>query len=235
MILKDIFSMLSHGELRKLASGGSNASGILEADYPKVVGHINLGLADLHKRFQLKTRQLSIQQIDGIANYRLYKEHSQTNTESTSPKYIKDTVYAPFNDDNEIIKIVAVFNEKGQEYGINDENDRFSVYTPSEKTLMIPFTDPDNAVTVVCRTNHPYLSLDESKDDQPVDLSISYIEPLLLYVGSRAAASVGSQEATIMSADLAARYEQKCFDIEKYGIETTDNTTNMKARINGWV
>ena len=234
MQLKDIFSMLSHGELRKLATGGSNASGILEADYPKVIGYINLGLADLHKRFQLKTRQLVVQQTEGIAKYNIHPRHSITNTSSTAPKYIIDSPYDIYDDENEVLKIVGVYAENGKEYSINDETDKYSVFTPTDRSLVIPFADPSNAVSVVCRTNHPYISLEETDNTIDIDLSIGYIEPLLLYVGSRAAASVGKQDTTIMSQDLLARYEKMCFDIEKYGIETTDETTNLKLEMNQW-
>ena len=54
MLLSDLFEQLTYGELSQLEYSGVDDEGFTVNDYKRVIPHINLGLAELHKRFLIR-------------------------------------------------------------------------------------------------------------------------------------------------------------------------------------
>jgi len=186
MILADIFEQLSHGEFRSTALGGSQASGIMEKDYPKVIPFINLGLTELYKRFPIKSKTVLIDQLEQVSTYYLHPDYAQTNTSSTKTKYIRDSSFDPFVSADDVLKIEAVYDEKGVEYYLNDPKQVHSVFTPSSNSIQIPFNESGNTMEVKYRANHPTLTAEgESVLEQEVELPMGYMEALLNYIAGR--------------------------------------------------
>jgi hypothetical protein len=236
MKVSDLLEQLSEGELRQVALGGSESSGIIEADYPKVIPHINLGLMEIYKRFPIKTKQLTIQQEDHIQEYILHPDYAETNTASAQPiKYIKDSVFKPFTDGSEVLKIESVFKENGEEYHLNDENNAWSLFTPSHNTIQVPYALKENSFVVSYRAPHPKL---ESKGpdvlNQEIEISYTYLQPLLLFIASRYLSTRGNVESSADGAGFLGRFEQSILDIQRLGLSTQENTQNLKLEINRW-
>ena len=59
MLLSELFDQLTFGELSQIYVAGRDEIGIQAADYEKIIPHINLGLTELHKRFEIKTNTLT--------------------------------------------------------------------------------------------------------------------------------------------------------------------------------
>lgn len=236
MKVRDLLDQLSHGELRQMALGGSEAGGIQPSDYPKVIPHIQLGLTELHKRFLLRKAEITVQQQEHLQTYHIHPRYSQTNTESTEPhKYIKDTIYMPFTDEDSVFRIERIFKEDGSEYFLNDENNVFSLYTPADLTIQVPYNDANNAMTVQCRANHPKLDL-EGDDilNQDVEISSTYLEALLLYIGARYLSTSGNVESEANGLAMNAKFEASVARISNLNLSVKDNTRNEKLELNGW-
>ena len=113
MKLSEVFYHLSYGELSQLGLGGLAYEETPEANYPKLISHINLGLTSLYKRFFLKEGQLE------------FELSSEGN------------VYDLQRDD--IHKIERILTAEGYELGLNDESDVYSCITPSLQSVRVPW------------------------------------------------------------------------------------------------
>ena len=237
MKLREIFTQLSQGEFRQKSLGGAEESGILEVNYPKVVPHIWLGLTEIYKRFPLKTKQVTIQQYGHISNYFLDTRYAETNTTSLEPyKYIKDTQFQPFDDNDDVLKIERVFDENGTPYPMNDDKEVLSIFTPSYNQIQVPFNDADNAMTVQYRANHPKIPFEgEGVLDQEILISPTYLQPLLLFIAGRYYSTSGNAESQAAGDKFNARFELSCADIERLNLGIEDHTSNEKLEDRGFV
>lgn len=232
MYLSEIFDQLTYGELSQIALGGANESGILPADYPKVIAHVNLALTEIHKRFRIKDGYSTIQQFDHIQKYELNSKYAQSNVDSPEQyKYIMDSIYQPFQDD--VLRIEEVVNEEGETLFLNDKNEYWSVHTTAYDTIQVPYPEQENQMIVTYRANHAMLSAtDLDPTTTEVFISGAHLEPLLLYVASRAYAGItdGSQDATL----FMAKFEASCKRIEDLNLENTDDTSNQRIWRKRW-
>lgn len=237
MKLSFLLEQLSQGEFRQMALGGSEYSGILPENYHKVIPHINMGMIELHKRFNLKTKTVLIQQYEHISTYHLDPRYALTNTASTaSPKYIVDTLYEPFVDKNEVICIERVLDENGSEYVLNDPQHPYSIFTPTPLSIQIPFNDGDNAMSIEYRAMPNVLSSTISNvEDQEVEIPITYLQPLLLFIAGRYLTTTGNLEQEQSGMAFLARYEAACVDIHNGGLTISINASNQKFEKNGWI
>ena len=236
MYLSEIFDQLTYGELVHLEMGGAENSGVNSDYYPSLVANINLALTALHTRFYLKTKEVIVQQYEQIQTYTLHSRYAESNTESLEPiKYIKDSIYQPFIDD--VLKIEQVFDEGGVEVKLNDENDYFSVFTPSFNTIQIPYNHPDNSIAVVYRANHEKLVI--TNDFHPskieVDIAWSYLEPLLFYVAHRYFVVNGLQGSGQDSVNFLNKYNASCNKLDQNGLINKSSATNNRLELAGWI
>lgn len=237
MKLYEVFEMLQYGELANVSISGNidEEVGIRTEDYPLLISHINLALTDLHTKFNLKEKEVVIQQYVGLPYYELDSKYAVTNTESSEEiKYIVDSVYSPFIDD--VLRINAAFDEKGRELPINDENDCNSIFLNSYKRVQVPYPNPENAIWLTYRANHGKLSM--SSPDLTVDINIpAYcVEALLSYVASRVHSQRTSQESQGLSVNLMAKYQMICEQIEEKNVlHNSPSNTNFKLGERGWV
>jgi hypothetical protein len=238
MKLSSIFEQLSYGELSQLAIGGAETSGIvLSSDYPKLITHINLGLLELYKRFDLSRKEVFVQQYDEINLYYLDSRFAVTNTESPEPiKYIQDSVYRPFTDN--VLRIEKVINECGSELYVNDDSKYWTVYTPDYNSIQVPWPDANNAMCITYRASPDVIPVvDVVPSEQEVNIPLSHLEPLLLYVASRIFASKPAlnNESNSKGMEYMSKYELSCKRIEDLNLVQNNNTTNMKLQNAGWV
>lgn len=237
MKLYEVFEMLQYGELANVSVSGNidEEVGIRTEDYPLLISHINLALTDLHTKFNLKEREVTIQQYEGISYYELDSKYAQSNTASMEPiKYISDSEFDPFLDD--VIRINAAFNEVGCEVPINDENDCRSIFLNSYKRIQIPKPESENAIVLTYRANHPKLSVSTPDLDAEVEVPAYCVEALLSYVASRVHTQRTSQEAQGLAVNLMAKYNLICQQLEEKNVlHNSPSNTNFKLGERGWV
>lgn len=257
MKLSDIFDSLTYGELSQIALGGATENGINEHNYTRILTHINLGLTELHKRFLLKQREVTLQLSPDRLMYVLDKTYAKANRESYSKtKYILDSSDSPFQDD--VLKIERVFDSFGNELGLNSEAGRLCVregtstlgvpayprnevprvFTPSYNTLRVPATVKGDSLTVVYRANHPQIVNEVGYfelDTVTVDLPMSHLEPLLYYVASRVLNPVGMSQEFHEGNNYAAKFEQSCTQLMLQDMEVDSGEDTYPLTRNGWV
>jgi len=248
MNLQEIFDQLTYGELSQLSMGGGEPGVIDVTNYPRVLAHVNLGLTALYKRFPLKEGRLSLQLTAGLLTYNINNKFALSNEGSVEPvKYLLDTVTSPFA--NDVLKIERVLTDDGAELPINDLSNVYSVFTPTATALCVPadivaqvFELPDwlktDKLELVYRANHPKITIGLTAFDPTateLELPDSHLEPLLLFVASRAMTPMGAgQFEGLAGNNYFAKYEQACQHIELMNLRVDQGSQNTRLRNSGW-
>jgi hypothetical protein len=144
--------------------------------------------------------------------------------------YVQDSVAYPFNDD--LLLIVAIYDEEGSEIALNDENDQYSLFTVGHNVISHPYPDSANAITVLYKCIAPKIPLD-SADTVDIDIPLQFVEALLNYVSYRTFAAINMNSAETIN--YYAKFEASCALINNVGLWHKDNPTNKKLENNGWV
>lgn len=248
MKLIEVFNQLTYGELSQLALGGGEMGKIGEADYPKLLSHINLGLIDLYKRFFLKEGTLVLQLQRDQAIYPLSSRFAVANAKSRETvRYILDSAAAPFRDD--INKVERVYTDDGHELSLNDHVDHYALRTPALNVLQVPLDIVNDVTTLpyhlkttklraVYRAAHPQLVQPVGYFDPArvgMELPYSHLQALLLFVASRIHNPVGMTNEFHAGNNYAAKYEAECARLEQANLEIDEGASHDKLRRNGWV
>jgi hypothetical protein len=226
MNLQEVFDQLVYGELSQLSIGGGEVGSISEANYPRVLAHINLGLTALYKRFPLKEGRVSVELVPGKLLYA---------TAAVAP---------------DLLKIEQVRTDGGFEFPLNDESDPYSVFTPTASSLRVPadvvaqlIDLPDWFKTInlelVYRANHPKVIQGLGFFDPKrvlLQLPETHLEPLLLFVASRAMTPMGvGQFEGQAGNNYYAKYEAACQSLESINLRVDQGSQNSRLHSNGWV
>lgn len=248
MKLNEIFEQLMAGEFSQLSLGGQEQGVINEANYDKVVAHINLGLASLYRRFHLKEGRITLALQPNILTYPLKSDYAVANRRSHQPlRYIMDTQLAPFKDD--ITKVTKVLTGRELELPLNDVADELSCFTPTMTTLVVPKAVVDqgadtpswlrtDTLTVVYRAAHPAITVGMGLFDPnrvEVELPPSHLEALLWFVASRVNNPVGMGNEFNAGNTYAAKYERACQELEALGLDQDQIAHNTRAQQKGFV
>lgn len=242
MTLKQIFDLLSQGELSQIHLGGTQ--GIDESNWERVLGAVNLGLTELHKRFPLRREQVVLQMQEGQLRYTLDVKHAVSNRENpTVTKYLIDSAANPFI--GRVLKIYKVFDASGCELKLNRVGDAFdqahsTVRTPSYNTLILPTMLPVQALTVEYLGNHPLLVKEQgyfNLEDVAVELPDTHLTALLYFVASRLfnPAGLSGNTAFHEGNNYEQKFEAECMRLENDGYENSEQEENSRLRRNGWV
>src|SRR5689334_6550417 len=136
MNLKEIFDQLAQGPLSQARIGEQQQGMINEANAHQVLGHINLGLASLYRRFVLKQGKVVLALQPDQTTYVLSSRFAVTNIRSREPvRFILDDGFNPFKDD--VLKIDEV-EANGYPLPLNQSTEPYSCSTPTLSTLEVP-------------------------------------------------------------------------------------------------
>lgn len=250
MTLDDVYTQLTHGELRQLFLGSGDIDGnddaMPEINYKKVFPSVQLGLTELYKRFFLREGHLDVLLDDSRVTYPLVQKHAESNTRSTEPKFILDSD-APFT--NDLFKIERVYGiYKGQEYEVplNEIGNPAAVRTISYNTLTVP-TDVRHApwrketqvLHIVYRANHPEISpyrANASPLSVEIELPPMYLEALCFYIASRMHNPLGMAPDTMHEGNnYFQRFMAAVQELKDQNYEIDDDAVNDKLYARGFV
>tara|TARA_B110000908_G_scaffold101879_1_gene120089 strand:+ start:3963 stop:4580 length:618 start_codon:yes stop_codon:yes gene_type:complete len=205
MLVSQIIDLASSSELRQLS---------VRTDTSAVIGFINLGMLELHKRFTLKAEEAIITMKTGKTLYTL--DGSDTSVDMR-------------NAENFLIAIEC-YDELGKLLPINDEKNALGVMTPSYNTIEIPTVVNGSKISVIYRSSVPFATALTDNVALPPQL----LESLLHYVGYRGNSTV--------SADIKAennthymRFDQSCQRVMNQGLILSDDMESYKFDQRGFV
>lgn len=247
MKLKEIFDALTYGELSQINIGGGEDGAISEANYPRILSSINLGLGALYRRFLVKEGTVKVQLQEGQTHYLISDMFAVSNRRSRETKYIIDSTAEPFN--NDVAKIERVYTDARYELLLNDRSNDESLFTPKLDMLVVPdlmvnrtLDTPEHLDTehleIAYRAEHvpiviPIGFFDPARVD--VELPYAYLNPLLYFVASRVHNPIGMVNEFNAGNNWNAKYEQACAMLEQQNIKVDQGSQNTGIQRNGWV
>lgn len=223
MYLTEIFDRLTASEMSQLSVGGQPQGVINQGNHKIITTLINAGMLAIYTRFPLymKTQYIT---LDGTLDLPITDAH--------------------------VFKIEKVSTDKGVELSINDETDKYSVYTEGNNVLRIPSalanqtaSTPDPLKTtdllIKYRTMAAPLGCPVGGFVEPelmtIDLPDQYLTPLVFYIGALLHQPLGTDNVSPQCALLMNRFEGACRDLENKGLTVDLLSQNSRLRRGGWV
>ena len=202
MTVRQIADLAKNSELNGIALANRDEA---------VIGFMNLGILELHKRFQLKVEEYVITLVDG-----------------------QDIYSMP----NDYMWIVAAYGEVDirstetvNELPINEEDNPLSINTVGWNKVQVPVSVAGAYVSII------YVAKPETyvMGDDEVDLPPQMIDALLAFIGYKANAAIDSGVQTEDSA-WYQRFEHACDKLREYGmINSDDMYMNQRITTRGFV
>lgn len=202
MTVRQIADLAKNSELNGIALANRDEA---------VIGFMNLGILELHKRFQLKVEEYVITLVDG-----------------------QDIYSMP----NDYMWIVAAYGEVDirstetvNELPINEEDNPLSINTVGWNKVQVPVSVAGAYVSII------YVAKPETyvMGDDEVDLPPQMIDALLSFIGYKANAAIDSGVQTEDSA-WYQRFEHACDKLREYGmINGDDMYMNQRITTRGFV
>ena len=235
MNLQDFCKKLANGRLSNTSMVEDSGGLIIKvAHRTKVIDAINEGLIRLYTRFILNEKDVVISLRDHITAYRLNSLYSET-------LYPQDGVEIPYILDlpgevfvNDVIKILAVYDNDGCELPLNNNTNCKSVFTPKFDTVQVPEPKTGKLMNVVYQAKHILLSIGEPLEE--ITLPDTLYGALEAYVAHLLFADINSDDSKIRSDKQLIRYEQICSEV--VATDITSSTTiqsNVKFHKRGFV
>ena len=214
MNIGDLYKDLAFGALSNLAVAGSG-DGIIPPEFePKLISHLNQSLLTIYGRFLLDEKEVVIRAIDNRTIYPLRVIHADQNSTTGVDKFIADSVENPFFED--VIKILNVYDEEGEELVLNDPEDTTSLWSPNPYTLQIPKPVAGNAYYVMYQARHPILV--EGNLAQEIMLSPVLYPALEAHVAYRLLTPMSGQENSAKALEYLQTYMQICKQVEEHDL-----------------
>lgn len=247
MNLKTIFEQLAYGPLSQARIGGEEQGVINEANARQILGHVNLGLTSLYRRFLLKQGKTVVALQPNQTTYVLSSRFAVANIRSREPvRHILDDAFNPFKDD--VLKIDEVL-ANDYPLPLNQSIELYSCSTPTMSTLEVPIEIVNQSsvlpeefktdrLTVKYRARHPDLVLPigmYAPERIQVELPDSHLEALLWYVASLVHNPIGMTNEFHAGNSYMAKYEAACLELENRGLRIDTAQNNQRFRNNGWV
>lgn len=232
LTLQELMDDLAMGELSNLAMALSGS--ISEQSHGKVILAINAALVDIYTRVNLLEREVLIESIDWKDTYYIRKEHARMDDTPGFLKYILDTPEDIFTGD--LVKVVGVCNEVGQQLPVNDPHAWASIFLKSFDTIQLNHPGEQQVFGVQYQALHPKLvTAGDGYLSQKILINPALHSVLRTKVASLILAPMGGQDHTVKAQFLDASYEASLTGLVNTG-DVGDNTvtTNFKLEMKGF-
>lgn len=236
MKVSNLFNDLSVGPLSNIALALEGTGEIAAEKQPKIIKYANDALLRLYTRFVLKENDVLIELEDHITNYHLLSRFAESEYPESGEDYpyIKDLEKEAF--ENDVIKIMAIYDSFGKSIPLNDTERPGSYFTPQGNVLQVPRPISGMAISVLYQAKHAHLDQDDPNIlDAEIVLPVTLWEAFLSYVSSKVFSDINTQEANIKSQEHLMVYEGLCKEAVDYDlVNTSISTTNSRFHRNGW-
>ena len=234
--LKKVFDTLAFGELSNTKFGSTGA--ISEDHYEQVLSYVNLGLTELYKRFILKQNEVQLQQHEDVSRYYLRSEHLGEVEEMDDYIYLLYSEAAPLQDD--VIKILSVYDSAGVELPVNDRTATQVITTPEPDVLLTIPEDPTEILSINYQAAHEDIVYNTDLDPSKIwlDLPAFVLAPLCYYVAACVFRGINSSitEGTVNpGVTYNTQFEIACQKIDVLDLSITSSDASQRFSNNGWI
>lgn len=235
-LLTELYEDLSFQELSNVAIGQDGSGVIREQDRPKIIGYTNEALLRLCARFVLIENDVLVQLFKHITNYYFLLKYAQSADapEAEGNPYILDLHGEPFKQD--LIKVLKVQNNHGFHYPLNDEENRWSLYTPKFNMLQVPYPEDHLQLSVVYQAKHPNMLRDADPSAQYIFIPDVLYGALRAFIAYKVFSHMNTQESTAKAQEHMQIYEQICLEAQTMDlVNSSISTTNTVFHKRGFV
>lgn len=237
VILRDLFDLLATGELSNIKLSRTTTGSLAEEEYGKIVGHINLGVLELYKRFKLLEKELTLHACPGVTEYYLRPERMASLHNMNTRTYIESFEN---NEENiNIIEVLDIFDDVGNKLHMNDRFATPTIIGASVDILKITKLPAPQVLSVVYQSYPDRIIIDDDFDAEEYEYDIppTIIEPLLYYIAARTYKPMGANDSSV-NADKSVNYQQQyelsCQKLELYGLDVQNNDNPDTFASDGW-
>ena len=178
-----------------------------------IVGYLNLGVLELHKRFQLKLEETVITLVDGVDIYSM---------------------------PSDFMWLIAAYGEVDirstetvNELPVNEEDNPLSINTVGWNKIQVPVAVDGAYISIIYVASPSLYDIDHL--DVVVDIPPQMIEALLAYIGYRANAAIDTGVQTEDSV-YYMRFEHSCDKLREYSMFNSDDMfMNKRLSTRGFV
>lgn len=236
MLLEDLYQRLSYGELNNLSLAADGSGSILEASRPRITMYANEALIRLYTTFILRTNSLILTPLDHVTTYHLIKRYaySQRGRDHglVEYHYIHDLPHEQFEED--VIKILEVFDQHGCPVPLNDAEQPNSVFTPQARTLQIPHAHNGMVLSLLYQASHPKLYVGDPHSI--IDLPEVLHGALTSFIAHKVYSHMNTAESTAKAQEHMNTFMSICADvIEKDLVATSILQSNTRFHKRGWI
>lgn len=238
MNLDNLYFKLSAGVFSNLAIGNDGNGTIREDKKKAIVEYINEGLLRLYTKFVLREKDVLIEMREGVTNYHLLKKYAYSNLDPEDPPasrcmpYILDLSHEKFEED--VIKVLAVYNSYNEKLPLNDLESLRSVFTPQHNVVQTANPIHGQALTIAYQASHPIV--DVTEPGCFIQLPPVLVPALLAYVASRVYGNMNTQESVIKGQEHMINFETICQEaIDNDLVNSSVSTTNAKFHSRGFI
>lgn len=221
MNIQTAIKLLAESELKQLK---------VKEDSVAIMGFINMGVAELYKRFNLWLAEATITPVTGTSLYLL--DGNDVNVDITLT-------------DHELMKIMTVWLPSGvtsppekQIWDVNNEHNWDTVLIPKynqikiQSELLTDLVADSYTVRVVYRSAPIFMTVETAT----IPLPQQFLEALFLYVGWKGHGSIRqSNEQTTDTRSYYKYFEDACKRIDYEGLGRHDDMTSNKFAQRGFV
>lgn len=234
MTLQDLFDRLAQGELTNLPMAKTGS--IDPSANAKLTNYTNQGLLKLYTRYILKEGDLLLQLHRHITFYHLLPRFSTSymptgTSDDELVRYIWDSPTEPFVD--EIVKVLAVFNDCGEPIPLNDDAQPYSVFTPQARLLQVPNPDEGKALSIHFQQRHTVL---QGELSDVIELPDVLEEALTSFVAYKAFSHMNSADSNQKAQEYLASFNAICSEVvDRDLVNSSISQSNSRFHRGGWI
>lgn len=245
MNVGDLFKRLAYAELSSLyisVDGDLNqGTGVLKnTAKPAVVLAANEALLRLYSKFPLLEKDVIIQMVENYTQYWFKKKYATsqwvaTDSNSVPIPYIIDDVNEDDAFQEDVIKVLAVYDQHGCAVPLNDDQRGHSVFTPQPQMLQVPRPEHGRVLSVIFQAKHPTLVMDD--ETQEIYLPEILEGAFTAFIAYKVFSQIGTQESTAKAAEHQATFNAICNDVESMDLVSSSISTTPVSRFHsrGWI
>lgn len=233
MDFREFTERLALGELKNTpVVDETDPSQIKEHHRLMIVKVLNQGLTNLYSKFILNQKELILRTRIPITHYYLRKEFARTNDAVVPYKYIDDTTCGAYTED--LIKVLKVYNEMGEEMYIDDDEQHESLFMTQYDCIQITGVHIGSMFSVIYQAGHPVM--DGTDPCQEIKIPFFFEEAIQAFVSGKVLSHMNGPEHTAKGQEYNALYNGICIEAEMRDmVRNSITTTNTKLEKRGFV
>ena len=206
MIVSEAIDLVKEAELKQLA---------VRDNKPAIIGYINMGILEIHKRFVLWQAEAVVTMVDGTTLYKL---------DGVDPNVVIDL------SEHDLLMIDEVYEETGELMSLNNEYDPYGAATPRFNHVEVVEPVDAGKLSIIYRATPKFLTHEKAE----IPLPPQFFEPLFHYIGYRGHGSLKGDDKSENNTHYR-RFERSCDRIKFEGLFTEDSLESTNFEVRGFV